>query len=196
MEENAWLEEELQAEGTWSAEPGGWQPFYVQEAGGWMDTDSEAGRVTGPGVSQLLPCDPVRVGARGCGEVQPGGDTPLFIAENSVLYTEILARLLYFATSHPAMIGHLCQQAQSWFRACPHPMLVPLAGFLQPPGGRLRATLTGCHKGKCPHHHKNTSAHCVPGGPDARYLGLLSGAPLCQTGGPRYHWDLPLLSHD
>ncbi|KAL1773347.1 NACHT domain-containing and WD repeat-containing protein 1 isoform X1 [Sigmodon hispidus] len=67
--------------------------------------------------------------------------------ENSILHTELLARLLYFATSHPAMIGQLCQQAQSWFRACPHPMLVPLAGFLQPPGGRLRATLTGCHKG-------------------------------------------------
>lgn len=45
------------------------------------------------------------------------------------------------------MIGQLCQQAQSWFRACPYPMLVPLAGFLQPPGGPLRATLTGCHKG-------------------------------------------------
>ncbi|ERE90461.1 NACHT and WD repeat domain-containing protein 1 [Cricetulus griseus] len=67
--------------------------------------------------------------------------------ENSILYTELLARLLFFATSHPAMIGQLCQQAQSWFRACPHPMLVPLAGFLQPPGGRLQATLTGCHKG-------------------------------------------------
>ncbi|XP_038950913.1 NACHT domain- and WD repeat-containing protein 1 isoform X1 [Rattus norvegicus] len=67
--------------------------------------------------------------------------------EKSILYTELLARLLFFATSHPAMIGQLCQQAQSWFRACPYPMLVPLAGFLQPPGGPLRATLTGCHKG-------------------------------------------------
>uniref|UniRef100_A0A2I3BR96 NACHT domain- and WD repeat-containing protein 1 n=2 Tax=Mus musculus TaxID=10090 RepID=A0A2I3BR96_MOUSE len=67
--------------------------------------------------------------------------------EKSVLYTELLARLLFFAASHPAMIGQLCQQAQSWFRACPYPMLVPLAGFLQPPGGPLRATLTGCHKG-------------------------------------------------
>ncbi|XP_036009983.1 NACHT domain- and WD repeat-containing protein 1 isoform X4 [Mus musculus] len=66
--------------------------------------------------------------------------------EKSVLYTELLARLLFFAASHPAMIGQLCQQAQSWFRACPYPMLVPLAGFLQPPGGPLRATLTGCHK--------------------------------------------------
>ncbi|KAM6219589.1 NACHT domain- and WD repeat-containing protein 1 [Rhynchocyon petersi] len=67
--------------------------------------------------------------------------------ERSVLYTELLARLLFFTTSHPALVGQLCQQAQSWFRLCPHPVLVPLTGFLQPPGGPLQATLTGCHKG-------------------------------------------------
>uniref|UniRef100_A0A8C5P104 NACHT and WD repeat domain containing 1 n=1 Tax=Jaculus jaculus TaxID=51337 RepID=A0A8C5P104_JACJA len=67
--------------------------------------------------------------------------------ERSVLYTELLARLHFFATSHPALVGQLCQQAQSWFRACTHPVLVPLAGFLQPPGGPLLVTLTGCHKG-------------------------------------------------
>ncbi|XP_012519702.1 PREDICTED: NACHT domain- and WD repeat-containing protein 1 [Propithecus coquereli] len=67
--------------------------------------------------------------------------------ERSLLYTELLARLSFFATSHKALVGPLCQQAQSWFRVCPHPVLVPLGGFLQPPGGPLRATLTGCHKG-------------------------------------------------
>uniref|UniRef100_A0A8C5UPH4 NACHT and WD repeat domain containing 1 n=1 Tax=Microcebus murinus TaxID=30608 RepID=A0A8C5UPH4_MICMU len=67
--------------------------------------------------------------------------------ERSLLYTELLARLCFFAASHRALVGPLCQQAQSWFRVCPHPVLVPLAGFLQPPGGPLRATLTGCHKG-------------------------------------------------
>ncbi|KAF5913734.1 hypothetical protein HPG69_017510 [Diceros bicornis minor] len=67
--------------------------------------------------------------------------------EKSILYTELLARLHFFATSHPALVGQLCQQAQSWFRVYPHPVLVPLGGFLQPPGGPLRATLTGCHKG-------------------------------------------------
>ncbi|XP_027627109.1 NACHT domain- and WD repeat-containing protein 1 isoform X1 [Tupaia chinensis] len=67
--------------------------------------------------------------------------------DKSILYTELLARLHFFATSHPALVGQLCQQAQSWFRVCPHPVLVPLIGFLQPPGGPLRATLTGCHKG-------------------------------------------------
>lgn len=70
-----------------------------------------------------------------------------FVAERSILYTEILARLHFFATSHPALVGQLCQQAQSWFRVCPYPVLVPLGGFLQPPGGPLWATLTGCHKG-------------------------------------------------
>ncbi|KAF6095948.1 NACHT and WD repeat domain containing 1 [Phyllostomus discolor] len=67
--------------------------------------------------------------------------------ERSILCTEILARLHFFATSHPALVGRLCQQAQSWFRVCPHPVLVPLGGFLQPPGGPLPVTLTGCHKG-------------------------------------------------
>ncbi|KAM4888188.1 NACHT domain- and WD repeat-containing protein 1 [Thomomys bottae] len=67
--------------------------------------------------------------------------------EKSTLYTELLARLHFFSKSHPMLVGQLCQQAQSWLRACPHPLLVPLAGFLQPPGGPLRATLTGCHKG-------------------------------------------------
>ncbi|XP_043446249.1 NACHT domain- and WD repeat-containing protein 1 isoform X2 [Prionailurus bengalensis] len=67
--------------------------------------------------------------------------------ERSILYTELLARLHFFTTSHPALVGQLCQQAQNWFRMCPHPVLVPLTGFLQPPGGPLRATLTGCHKG-------------------------------------------------
>ncbi|XP_073076314.1 NACHT domain- and WD repeat-containing protein 1 isoform X2 [Manis javanica] len=67
--------------------------------------------------------------------------------EKSILYTELLARLHFFAISHPALVGQLCQEAQSWFRVCPYPVLVPLGGFLQPPGGPLRATLTGCHKG-------------------------------------------------
>ncbi|XP_060037396.1 NACHT domain- and WD repeat-containing protein 1 [Erinaceus europaeus] len=67
--------------------------------------------------------------------------------EKGVLCTELLARLHFFAASHPVLVGPLCQQAQSWFRLCPNPMLVPLAGFLQPPGGPLWATFTGCHKG-------------------------------------------------
>lgn len=80
-----------------------------------------------------------------------------FVAERSTLYTELLARLQFFTTSHPALVGQLCQQAQSWFRVCPHPVLVPLGGFLQPPGGPLRATLTGCHKGGSPQRSKNSA---------------------------------------
>jgi hypothetical protein len=149
-----------------------------------MDT----GGMAGPEVegSQILFCSLVRVGVSWCGSAR--WVTPHFVAEKSVLYTELLARLLFFAASHPAMIGQLCQQAQSWFRACPYPMLVPLAGFLQPPGGPLRATLTGCHKGEYPQHYitKPIPAHCILRGPDARYSGLLSGAPL---------WDFPLPPH-
>lgn len=99
------------------------------------------------------------------------------VAERSILYTELLARLHFFSTSHPGLVGQLCQQAQSWFRMCPQPVLVPLGGFLQPPGGPLRATLSGCHKGGCPQH-----SPCLPGGGGCR---LLSGAPLCQLGSPK-----------
>ena len=97
-----------------------------------------------------------RGGRRGPqGRFDPGSSVPLLtgapsFAEKSILYTELLARLHFFAASHPVLVGQLCQQAQSWFRACPHPVLVPLRGFLQPPGGPLRATLTGCHKGGSP----------------------------------------------
>lgn len=70
------------------------------------------------------------------------------ITDKTLLYTELLARLLYFVPSHPALVGPLCQEAQSWFRHYTDPTLVPLAGFLQPPGDPLQATLTGCHKGK------------------------------------------------
>uniref|UniRef100_A0A8D0L6V3 NACHT and WD repeat domain containing 1 n=1 Tax=Sphenodon punctatus TaxID=8508 RepID=A0A8D0L6V3_SPHPU len=65
----------------------------------------------------------------------------------SVIYTEVLARLHSFVPSYPDLIGLLCQQCVSWFSACPHPVLIPLCGFLQPPAGPLRTTLTGFLKG-------------------------------------------------
>ncbi|XP_004873323.2 NACHT domain- and WD repeat-containing protein 1 [Heterocephalus glaber] len=67
--------------------------------------------------------------------------------ERSVLYVELLARLQAFAASCPVLLGPLSQQAQAWLRACPHPVLVPLAPCLQPPGGPLCTSLTGCHRG-------------------------------------------------
>lgn len=152
------------------------------EAGGWIDTGGMAGPgLRAPSFSSLpQPCESwVSLEWRGSARWV----TPHFVAEKSILYTELLARLLFFATSHPAMIGQLCQQAQSWFRACPYPMLVPLAGFLQPPGGPLRATLTGCHKGECPRHHKTHTSSLRNQEPRCQVFGLLSGAPLCKAGG-------------
>ncbi|NWV01394.1 NWD1 protein, partial [Upupa epops] len=61
----------------------------------------------------------------------------------SVLYTQVLARLLYFVSSYPEVIGKLCQQCVSWCSICPYPVLIPLCGFLQPPAGPLLTTLTG-----------------------------------------------------
>ncbi|XP_014808284.1 PREDICTED: NACHT domain- and WD repeat-containing protein 1 [Calidris pugnax] len=65
----------------------------------------------------------------------------------SLIYTEMLARLLFLVPSYPEVIGELCQQCLSWCRACPYPLLIPRCGFLQPPGGPLRTTLTGFLKG-------------------------------------------------
>ncbi|XP_074020124.1 NACHT domain- and WD repeat-containing protein 1 [Numenius arquata] len=65
----------------------------------------------------------------------------------SIIYTEMLARLLFLVPSYPEVIGELCQQCLSWCSACPYPVLIPRCGFLQPPGGPLRTTLTGFLKG-------------------------------------------------
>ncbi|NXS60170.1 NWD1 protein, partial [Brachypteracias leptosomus] len=67
--------------------------------------------------------------------------------EVSVIYTEMLARLLFLVPSYPEVIGKLCQQCLSWCSVCPYPILVPLCGFLQPPRGPLHTTLTGFLKG-------------------------------------------------
>ncbi|KAM9112323.1 NACHT domain- and WD repeat-containing protein 1 [Pangshura tecta] len=65
----------------------------------------------------------------------------------SIIYIEVLARLHFFMFSYPDLIGKLCQQCLSWLNVCPHPVLVPLCGFLQPPGGPLKMTITGFLKG-------------------------------------------------
>ncbi|NXN26228.1 NWD1 protein, partial [Nycticryphes semicollaris] len=65
----------------------------------------------------------------------------------SIIYTEMLARLLFLVPSYPEVIGELCQQCLSWCSSCPYPVLIPRCGFLQPPGGPLRTTLTGFLKG-------------------------------------------------
>ncbi|XP_060089085.1 NACHT domain- and WD repeat-containing protein 1 [Heteronotia binoei] len=64
-------------------------------------------------------------------------------AARSVICMEVLARLHSLAPSYPGLIGSLCQQGKDWLAARPHPVLVPLGGFLYPPGGPLRKTLPG-----------------------------------------------------
>lgn len=119
-----------------------------------------------------------------------------FVAERSLLYTELLARLHFFATSHPALVGQLCQQAQSWFRLCAHPVLVPLGGFLQPPGGPLRATLSGCHKGESPQGPKIPASTCLLGGSECWVFEVVLWDSLVLVGRPQAcHQSLPLLSH-
>ncbi|XP_072407531.1 NACHT domain- and WD repeat-containing protein 1 [Chiloscyllium punctatum] len=91
-----------------------------------------------------------------CPEVQLVQDALLLIwptvdfmengIDQSVLYTEMLARLHFFKGSYP-MIDKLCQQCERWCAACPNPIFTPLCGFFQPPGGPLRTTLTGFSKG-------------------------------------------------
>ncbi|XP_019393995.1 PREDICTED: LOW QUALITY PROTEIN: NACHT domain- and WD repeat-containing protein 1, partial [Crocodylus porosus] len=69
------------------------------------------------------------------------------VVEVSTIYTEVLGRLNFFISSYPDLVGRLCQQCLDWFEVCPHPVLIPLCGFLQPPGGPLQKTLTGFLKG-------------------------------------------------
>uniref|UniRef100_A0A8C9V818 NACHT and WD repeat domain containing 1 n=1 Tax=Scleropages formosus TaxID=113540 RepID=A0A8C9V818_SCLFO len=65
----------------------------------------------------------------------------------SLFYTEIFARLYTLAEVYPSLIGRLCSQCQHWFNSCPSPVLVPTCGFFQSPGGTLKTTLTGFHRG-------------------------------------------------
>uniref|UniRef100_A0A4X2KUG1 NACHT and WD repeat domain containing 1 n=1 Tax=Vombatus ursinus TaxID=29139 RepID=A0A4X2KUG1_VOMUR len=67
--------------------------------------------------------------------------------DKSIFYTEILARLYSFSSLYPSLIGQLCHQCLRWFNAYPHPVLIPVCGFLLPPGGPLQEMLTGYHKG-------------------------------------------------
>ncbi|XP_063003441.1 NACHT domain- and WD repeat-containing protein 1 [Elgaria multicarinata webbii] len=67
--------------------------------------------------------------------------------ETSTVYSEMLARLHPLAPSYPSLVGRMCQQCERWLGVWPHPVLVPLCGFLYPPGGPLRRTLLGCPEG-------------------------------------------------
>jgi len=66
----------------------------------------------------------------------------------SLIYTQVLARLLFFVPSYPEVIGKLCQQCLSWVSICPYPILVLLCRFLHLPGEPLHTTLTRFLKGR------------------------------------------------
>ncbi|XP_069623861.1 NACHT domain- and WD repeat-containing protein 1 [Ranitomeya imitator] len=64
-----------------------------------------------------------------------------------IIYVELLARLYFFKSSYPSLIGNLCQQCIAWFDQYSNPTFIPICGFFQPPGGPLQTTLTGFKKG-------------------------------------------------
>uniref|UniRef100_H3BFE0 NACHT and WD repeat domain containing 1 n=1 Tax=Latimeria chalumnae TaxID=7897 RepID=H3BFE0_LATCH len=90
-----------------------------------------------------------------CSEVQLVRDTFLLLkptvdfieGEENIFYYEVPARLEFFSSSYPTLIGKLCCQCRDWCSMCQTPALVPACGFFQPPGGPLQTTLTGFKKG-------------------------------------------------
>lgn len=83
------------------------------------------------------------------------------VADASLFYTELLARLRCLATPFPAVIGQLCGQCEGWLLACPQPVLIPKRSFLQPPGGALQHTLAGLCAGQ-DRSHLTSPEDCVP----------------------------------
>lgn len=73
-----------------------------------------------------------------------------FLADVSLFYTELLARLCSLATPFPSLIGQLCSQCEDGLLACAEPVLIPKCSFLQQPGGALQHTLTGLCGGEQP----------------------------------------------
>nr|XP_014340454.1 PREDICTED: NACHT domain- and WD repeat-containing protein 1 isoform X3 [Latimeria chalumnae] len=92
-----------------------------------------------------------------CSEVQLVRDTFLLLkptvdfiegeVDENIFYYEVPARLEFFSSSYPTLIGKLCCQCRDWCSMCQTPALVPACGFFQPPGGPLQTTLTGFKKG-------------------------------------------------
>lgn len=70
------------------------------------------------------------------------------VSDESLFYTELLARIYAMATPFPSVIGQLRSQCEEWFQTCAEPILIPKCSFLQQPGGALQYTLTGLHGGE------------------------------------------------
>ncbi|KAM4738512.1 NACHT domain- and WD repeat-containing protein 1 [Anableps anableps] len=67
--------------------------------------------------------------------------------DQSLFYSELLARLSSLSSTFCTVIGRLCGQCDNWLQMCPEPVLIPKSSFLQQPGGALQHTLTAPHGG-------------------------------------------------
>ncbi|MEQ2198028.1 hypothetical protein XENOCAPTIV_006565, partial [Xenoophorus captivus] len=67
--------------------------------------------------------------------------------DQSLFYSELLARLSSLSSTFCAVIGQLCSQCEDWLQMCQIPVLIPKSSFLQQPGGALQHTLTAPHGG-------------------------------------------------
>uniref|UniRef100_A0A3Q3BE57 NACHT and WD repeat domain containing 1 n=1 Tax=Kryptolebias marmoratus TaxID=37003 RepID=A0A3Q3BE57_KRYMA len=67
--------------------------------------------------------------------------------DESLFYSELLARLSSLSTSCLTMIGQLCNQCENQLQTSPEPVLIPKNSFLQQPGGPLQHTLSASHGG-------------------------------------------------
>ncbi|XP_045061689.1 NACHT domain- and WD repeat-containing protein 1 [Coregonus clupeaformis] len=140
-------------------------PYHLLHAGLWEELCQEV-----IGSSEWLYCKTLTCGVASviedltlctelmdCPETQLIRDTFILLKptldfldgqmDRSLFYTEVLARLHSFAEMYPSLIGRLCCQCHDWLSCCPDPILVPKCTFLQPPGGALKTTLAGFHKG-------------------------------------------------
>ncbi|MED6236904.1 hypothetical protein ATANTOWER_015870 [Ataeniobius toweri] len=68
--------------------------------------------------------------------------------DQSLFYSELLARLSSLSSTFCAVIGQLCSQCEDWLQMCQMPVLIPKSSFLQQPGGALQHTLTAPHGGE------------------------------------------------
>ncbi|XP_015232013.1 PREDICTED: NACHT domain- and WD repeat-containing protein 1 [Cyprinodon variegatus] len=67
--------------------------------------------------------------------------------DQSLFYSELLARLSSLSSTFKSVIGQICSQCDDWLQSCLEPVLIPKSSFLQQPGGALQHTLTTQHGG-------------------------------------------------
>uniref|UniRef100_A0A3Q2E3W5 NACHT and WD repeat domain containing 1 n=1 Tax=Cyprinodon variegatus TaxID=28743 RepID=A0A3Q2E3W5_CYPVA len=58
--------------------------------------------------------------------------------DQSLFYSELLARLSSLSSTFKSVIGQICSQCDDWLQSCLEPVLIPKSSFLQQPGGALR----------------------------------------------------------